>query len=56
MTWKLPLATFVAYLFQVDLWIIYFGAMVFWYYEIVMLVAEHCGNGCNIPTLIGKLG
>ena len=54
--WKLPLATSVAYLFQVDLWVVYWCLMAHWYYEIVMLVAEHCNRGCNIPYLVGKLG
>ena len=55
MIWKLPLATLIAYAFRLDEWLLYCAAMSKWYFDIVMLVAEHCDNGCNIPTLVSEV-
>ena len=53
--WKLPLATLIAYALRLDEWLLYCAAMSKWYFDIVMLVAEHCDNGCNIPTLVSEV-
>lgn len=52
---KLPAATFIMYALRLDEWILYFALLSNWYFEIVMLVAKHCGDGCNIPNLVSKM-
>ena len=52
---NLSVATFLMYVLRIDEWVLYFALLSHWYFEIVTLVVHHCGEGCNIPTLMGKI-
>ena len=52
---NLSVATFLMYVLRIDEWVLYYALLSHWYFEIVTLVVHHCGEGCDIPTLIGKI-